>query len=261
MPSPFPGMDPYLESPSIWPDVHHELISQIRAALNPVLRPHYVARVELRVYETDVDDPGLEVIIPDVCIEKPTTNGTKKTKLTNGAAIAIAEPIVVPLLIDEIKESRVEIIQRDSGKLVTIIEVLSPSNKIPGSYGRKSFLEKRQDTVSAQVNWVEVDLLRTGKVSLGALTHNSGDYRVIRYRPKKRVDYWPVYLRDQLPVIGVPLRGKEPDVPLDMQTVFAAAYENGAYDMTVDYRKNADPPLSGSDRAWAEKVLKERNLR
>ena len=69
MPSPFPGMDPYLESPVIWPDVHHELISEIRAALNPNLRPSYVARVELRVYISDDDDPGREVLVPDVRVE------------------------------------------------------------------------------------------------------------------------------------------------------------------------------------------------
>jgi Protein of unknown function (DUF4058) len=66
MPSPFPGMDPYLETPDLWPDVHHELMSQIRAALNPRIKPHYVARVELRVYISDEDDPGRKALVPDL---------------------------------------------------------------------------------------------------------------------------------------------------------------------------------------------------
>ncbi len=78
MPSPFPGMDPYLETPDLWPDVHHELISQIRQVLNPALRPRYVARVELRLYVSDDDDPGRDVLILDVRIEK--ARGKKATK-------------------------------------------------------------------------------------------------------------------------------------------------------------------------------------
>src|SRR5438105_5889487 len=131
MPSPFPGMDPYLETPQLWPDVHHEIISQIRGALNPVLQPHYVARIELRVYVSDEDDPGLEVIIPDVRVEEvPKRRGAKRPKRAPAAA-AVAEPLFITLLIDdEIEEARLEIRHRESNALVTIIEVLSPTNKI-----------------------------------------------------------------------------------------------------------------------------------
>src|SRR5205823_2240493 len=155
MPSPFPGMDPYLETPDIWPDVHHELISQIRSALNPVVRPHYVARVELRVYVSDEDDPGREAIIPDIRVEKgPKRKRGKQPK--RPVAVAVAEPIIIPLLIDdEIEEARLEIRHRESNTLVTIIEVLSPPNKIRGARGRVSFMEKRRDTLASEVHWVE----------------------------------------------------------------------------------------------------------
>src|SRR5437899_11163938 len=116
MPSPFPGMDPYLETPHLWPDVHHQLISDIRAALNPGLRPRYVARVELRVYISDDDDPGREAIVPDVRIEKPKRKGVKRPK--GAPAVAIAEPLLVPLLMDdEIEEARLEIRHLESGSL------------------------------------------------------------------------------------------------------------------------------------------------
>ena len=84
MPSPFPGMDPYLETPDLWPDVHHGLISQIQATLNPAVRPKYVARVELRVYVSDEDDPGRDVLVPDVPIEKP--RGKRAEKLEGGGS-------------------------------------------------------------------------------------------------------------------------------------------------------------------------------
>lgn len=120
MPSPFPGMDPYLESPTLWPDVHHGLISHIQIALNPALRPRYVARVELRVYISDDDDPGREVLIPDVRVEKLKRRGAKKLK--GASTVAIAEALYVPLLVDdEIEEARIEIRNVESGSLVTMV--------------------------------------------------------------------------------------------------------------------------------------------
>lgn len=262
MPSPFPGMDPFLESPRIWPDVHHELISQIRAALNPRLGPEYVARIELRVYFTGYDDPGIDVIIPDVRIEERETNGPKKPRKSNGAAVAIAEPMVLPTLIDdEIKEAHLEIRNRDSNALVTIIELMSPANKIRGSRGRESFLAKKQETVASGVNWLEIDLLRAGVSSAAYTPLRECDYRVLRYRSKAKGCFWPIDLRKKLPVIGVPLRGKEADIPLDLGAVLNAAYDNAAYERSIDYRKEPEPPLKGADKTWADKLLRQRGLR
>src|SRR5262249_37762320 len=166
MPSPFPGMDPYLEAPWIWPDVHHELISEIRAALNPALRPRYVARVELRVYISDDDDPGREALVPDLRVERgPRRNGAKPSKTE--PAPSVTEPLIVPTLMDEeIEEAFLKIIHVESEALVTLIEVLSPTNKIRGSRGRKSFMEKRHEIMNTEVHWVEVDLLRAGVPSV-----------------------------------------------------------------------------------------------
>jgi hypothetical protein len=241
--------------------VHHELISQFRGALGPSLRPRYAARVELRVYVTDQDDPGLEVIIPDVRIEETLKNGGKKHRRSNGATATIAEPIELPILIDEIKEARIEIRTRESGNLVTIIELMSPSNKVAGSRGRESYMNKKREALASEVNWVEIDLLRGGLASRREPFLRPCDYRVFRYRSHAHGDYWPIDLRQALPVIGIPLRGKDPDVPLDLGATLNAAYDRAGYDLTIDYSKEANPPLKGADRSWADKLLREHGLR
>jgi len=262
MPSPFPGMDPYLETPRIWPDVHHELISQIRSELNPRLPSHYVARVELRVYRTDQDDPGIEVIIPDLRIEEAEVKPPKKTRRSNGAALAIAEPEVISLLLDEIKEASLEIRERNSDALVAIIEVLSPANKVNGAYGRERLIEKRRNARNSEVHWIEIDLLRAGVPTVTPTLLRPSHYRAILYRgDDRRCRYWPMDLREPLSIIGIPLRGSDPDVPLDLQKALRSAYEHAAYERSIDYTEDADPPLTGADRTWANKVLREKGLR
>jgi hypothetical protein len=254
-------MDPYLETPDLWPDVHHEMISQIRAALNPVLRPHYIARVELRVYRTDQDDPGLEVLVPDVRVE----TGSRRQDANRHectSAVAEAEPLTL-LLIDEIEEARLEIRHRESGGLVTVIEVLSPSNKVRGSYGRASFMDKRREILASVVHWVEIDLLRAGEPSVTRPQLIPSDYRIMVCRGDKRPrgHYWPVSVRQALPVIGIPLRGQDPDAPLDLNAVLCTAYDRAAYDVSIDYRREPEPPFSADDRAWAHELLRARGLR
>lgn len=262
MPSPFPGMDPYLESPRIWPDVHHELISQIRSELNPSIPPHYAVRVELRVYVTGPDDPGLEVIIPDLRVEEAEALPSKKPKRSNGEAIAIAEPEIIALTFDEIKEAYLEIRERHSDALVAFIDVLSPANKVNGSCGRDRLLEKRRNARSSGVHWIEIDLLRAGVPTVTPTLLRPSEYRVILYRGSdRRCRYWPMHLREPLQIIGIPLRGEDPDVPLDLQKVLASAYDHAAYERSINYTKDADPPLTGANRTWANKLLRTAGLR
>ena len=252
MPSPFPGMDPYLEHPALWPDVHHEFISVIREQLNQRIRPGYVARVEERTYLPEADDPGLTLYIPDVKIRDTGEYGTR----TDGS-VAIADPVVLVTLLDEeIREARVEIIDANTRNIVTVIEVISPSNKIPGSAGRKSFVEKRLEIMRSSIHWVEIDLLR-GTTSLDAFVQNRlepHDYYVhvspVELRPKGRI--WPIQLEQQLPIIGIPLRTPDADVPLDLQSVLTTAYERAAYDATIDYTREPVPSLSKPKAKWAK---------
>jgi hypothetical protein len=263
MPSPFPGMDPYLETPELWPDVHHELISQVRALLNPKLKPAYVARVELRVYISKEDDPGRQALVPDLRIEARGRAGSGNGKRTGARTLTIDEPIIIPLMDNEIEEAYLTIIHPKTGELVTVIEVLSPSNKFRGSEGRKSFLDKKNEILAREVNWVEIDLLRAGDPSIVRDSLRDADYRVLVYRAGERrsTRCWPIRLRNRLPVVGIPLKGKDPLVPLDLGAVLSAAYESGAYDMSVDYSQPPDPPLRADDAKWANKLLRDKRLR
>jgi Protein of unknown function (DUF4058) len=263
MPSPFPGMDPYLESPVLWPDVHHELISEIRAALNLRLRPRYVARVELRVYISDEDDPGREALVPDLRVKRhPRRKGGRQSRAT---APAVTEPVFAPTLMDEeIKEAFLKILHLETEDLVTLIEVLSPTNKIRGSRGRASFMSKRQEIMNTEIHWVEIDLLRAGVHSVSnPPLHPSSDYRILASRSdqRTRTHYWPVGVRDALPVISIPLRGKDPEVPLDLGAVFRTVYDRAAYDVSIDYRKPPRPPLEGEDAKWARDLLRGRGAK
>jgi hypothetical protein len=257
-------MDPYLENPELWPDVYQKLISEIQTALTPLLRPRYAARAELRVYVLDEDDPGRDAwSVPDVRIERSTKRkGAKTTK--RAEALGITEPLTIPFLVeDEIEEAFLEIRHVESKTTVAVIEVLSPSNKIRGSAGRESFLAKRRQILASKVHWVEIDLLRAGTPSLDRLAIASSDYRIVVSRGEnwRRARFWPVSVRQKLPVIGIPLGGKDPDVPLDLGAVLSTSYDNAGYDISTDYRRDPVPPLSREDAAWAAKLLREQGLR
>jgi hypothetical protein len=260
MPSPFPGMDPYLEDPAVWPDVHHELISAIRFLLNKVIRPRYVARVEERVYMVPEDDPAQEKWqIPDVSVETRPSHPTWSARKSGG--LAIAEPIVIQEN-GPVREGRVEILEVGSRKVVTAIELLSPSNKVKGAKGRKSFLRKRKEIIHSNAHWVEIDLLREGLSHPAKSPGCDHQYQVfcapVGHRAGK---YWKMNLPEPLKVVGIPLLAPDPDAPLDLQAAVEMAFDRGSYDATIDYAKPPVPPLPPALARWANKLLKQKKLR
>ena len=266
MPSPFPGMDPYLEKPSLWPDLHHDLISEIKTALNGNIRPKYFARVETRVYISNQDDPARSVIIPDVRImETPDAwkHGSAGVIADDGD-VAVAEPIVATtLFLDEIVEAYLEIRDTETHDVVTVIEVLSPTNKIPGARGMDSFRRKRSEVMSSPSHYVEIDLLRSGERLVSGEALPLGDYFVHVSRVERRPSglIWPIKLPQRLPVIPIPLRSPDPDVKLDLQKLLTAVYDRSGYELDTDYSKEPNPPLPPKYREWTETLLRAKGLR
>jgi hypothetical protein len=263
MPSPFPGMDPFLEDPALWPDVHNSLIGVIREFLVRRLSDKYYARIEERVYISDEDDPGRAVLIPDVRVGQHS-EPLRQAATTGAATLEITKPLVIATLLDdEIHEPFIEIIDRAERQVVTVIEVVSPSNKVMGSRGRESYRTKRAEVLRSPTHWLEIDFLRSGTPWIPRQMTAQGDYFVylsrIEHRPNAYL--WPIRLPEPLPVVAVPLKGGDADIPLDLQAVLATAYERAGYDRVVDYRKPPVIPLPQEYEAWADQLLKSKNLR
>jgi len=262
MPSPFPGMDPYLEDPWLWPDVHAGLITACQELLNRQLRPKYVARVEARVYIEGEDDPARkEFFVPDLRVAKQ--KGAKK-----GARVKVAAGITEPVIVTdepglEVRETFIEVLARDNRSVVTVIEILSPSNKLPGAEGRESYLKKRREVLESNTHWVEIDLLRGGGSLALRRRLQPHEYLVyvspVELRPKGNA--WPIRLDEKLPVVGIPLRKPDPDAALDLQQALATVYERAAIDLSVDYKTDPNPPLPPALATWADKLLKKKRLR
>lgn len=256
MPSPFPGMDPYLERN--WRDVHTDLVSMSRTALNGTLPEDLVARMEERVVIDRIDYAKSRVIYPDVRVYEDPNRGSARG--AGGSQAAVAEPIIFEPEIEQHTEAYVTIVDAD-GELVSVIEFLSPTNKLPGSMGFNDYLRKRRDLVAAKVNVIEIDLVRQGNwqalsPALVVPPRGRTEYRAIvrRAHPPARIELYPIPLRSKLPVIPIPLRATDADVTLDLQSLIEQAYRNGRYDRT-DYTRDCDPPLATDDADWARELL------
>jgi len=260
MPSPFPGMDPYLEKPSSWADVHHELISEIRAALAAILRPKYFVRVEERVYVAEEFDPGRGTWVPDVHVSKSSsTNTGSPSKLIQPATDDVVAIEVESFVDFEVHESRLTIYDSESRAVVTVIEILSPSNKTLNAAGRENYLAKRHDVLHSSSHLVEIDLLRTG-VSIGVRDRFPACEYLVQVskrveNDRRRTWAWPIQLKQRLPKISIPLHAGDADATLDLQAVLNSAYERGGYDLAIDYSKDPSPPLDPALTEWARAVV------
>ena len=264
MPSPFPGMDPYLEAH--WRDIHARLVIYACDALQGVLPKALRARVEESVLLETPLGVGDHPLFPDVRVVEYTA----KRNLESGQAggVAVAEPLLVAVEQEPVIETFIEIIDRESGNhVVTVIEFLSPSNKSPGP-NREQYLRKQREVCSSDANLVEIDLNRFGTHTLA--------FTLSCLRPAARTPYmacvrratrrglaevYPMPLRERLPAVKIPLRPNDADVPLDLQALVEQCYRNGAYEGTLNYAAEPDPPLSGADLDWADARLVEVGLR
>jgi hypothetical protein len=261
MPSPFPGMDPYIERPEIWPDFHDSLITYIRAALQPLLRPRYAALTQDRLFVVESDRP----IRPDVSLVR-----TSSPNPAAGAAAAVAEvdaPAVFELWREEIREPLLHIVEPAAGnRVVTAIEILSPDNKAAGD-GRVSYLKKREEFWGSGTNLVEIDLLRAGEPTVRVSAEKLAGLRPWHYlvsvtrRWPSRQEVYAVPLQRRLPRISIPLAAEDRDVPLDLQGVVTRCWDDSPYPEVLRYGGPPPGRMTAEEIRWCEEVLRQAGLR
>jgi hypothetical protein len=254
MPSPFPGMDPYLEDPRLWPDVHARLVPMIADSLMALVRPAYFVQVEERVYLSNWNDPGVRVYVSDVQVA-PTE---RLPVHAGGGTAVIDEPII---LADaeamEVREPYLKLKDARSCEVITVIELLSPSNKTSGALSRKLYLEMRDAIRATKTQFVEIDLLRGGQRLpwVGPLPQSEYLALASVTSGKPRTKVWPMKLTERLKTIGIPLKAGEPDAPLDLQAALNTVYDRAGYDLVIDYTQPPDPPLTPEQAKWSAEWL------
>ena len=255
MPSPFPGMNPYLEREGIWQDFHASFVPAMRDALSEQLRPRYVISVEEHVYvyappESDRYFSGR----PDVAVKRTQFEDTQLEADT--AVLDAPSHLLLPERADISTEPYLEIRDRDDELVITVIELLSPTNKRAGPH-REQYLAKRQSYLAGNVHVIEIDLLRGGD-RMPAEDMPGCDYCVIVRRAEqlRRAGCWPLRLRDPLPPIPVPLQAPDPDARLDLQGLLHLVYDRAGYRYRI-YNNPPRPPLHPEDAKWAEAVVAE----
>jgi hypothetical protein len=227
MTSPFPGMDPYLEDEKLWPLFQHQLVLCLYQILLPGLPQRYEVRIARRQYVAD------------------------RTPLTSA----------VP---GEHQEEFIEIRDRGDGKLVTLLDVVSPATKTTAA-GRHALLEQRRRARESGANVVEVDLVLGGRPTLGysRLGLPDWDYAVTvtRAAPSERHEIYCTTLQKRLPRFRLPLAPDDRDTGLDLGAIVKRCYVEGGFSGRISYRREPAVPLDEKDRRWLEDMLVENGLR
>ena len=242
MPSPFPGMNPYFEQSAYWLDFHTEYLTALRRLLVPQVGPKYIVQLEEHLYIHDLP--------PD---SRQRAAGEQIARLRSGSWRTGRGP---PPEQDVEKIPFLEVRDRQGRELVTVIELLSPSNKRPGD-DREQYLSKRRELLRSPTHLIEIDLLR-GWTPMPQENRPACDYSVMVSRAEKRraADFWPIRLRDRLPVIPIPLRPPDVAATVDLQQALHNAYDGPGYEHFV-YSGKPEPPLGPDDAAWARQFVRQ----
>ena len=227
MPSPFPGMDPFLEDDRLWPVFHHNLVLCLYQVLLPGLVDRYRARVNQRHYVTE-------------------------------------QALFTSIMREEHHEEFVEIRQRGDGKIVTLVEVVSPANKTSAE-GRRAYLERRQTVRATGGSVVEIDLVLQGQPTLDYSREGLPDWdyavTVTRSTQPEKYEIYTATLQKRLPRFRLPLAPDDRDTVLDLQTAFARCFDQGDFAAKVNYAMPPAVPLCTEDREWLDELLKRQKLR
>lgn len=265
MENPFPGMNPYLEQ--YWREIHLGLIAYARDEIQSALPPQLRARAEERVF-LESEDVRYRHAYPDIhVVEHPRPSASATATQAAKSTAAVVEPLIMEIENEPITERYIEIVDAASGnRVITVIEFLSPANKVPGN-GQKLYLRKQRDVIDADINLVEIDLTRSGErvLSLHPINYPPAyrtTYQMLVRRAARpfTVEIYPAPLSKPLPTIHIPLRPEDKDVDLDLQALIDRCYKNGRYD-DIDYKADPEPPLSKEDALWMDSRLKEKGVR
>lgn len=252
MPSPFPGVDPYVEASGRWIGFHNVFIAICSEVLNQVLPDAHVANTDERVLLVESTGEQSRGVLPDVTETRSSPRRSSGRQPNSGGGTVTIEPetLTLPEFL-EVPEAFIEIATVPGGEVVTTIELLSPTNK--SGAGRGEYLVKRRALLHRGINLVEVDLLVRGERLETVEPLPRGDYYAFVSRADRRpeCDVYAWGLRHPLPAIPVPLKAPDLDVPLDLATVFTLTYDRGRYDRTLPYGSPPGVPLAADDLAWA----------
>lgn len=258
MPSPFPGMDPFIEG-QIWGDFHTTFLTVVRELLAPRLLPNYVVHVEQFVWLVEDGEEVRRIVGPDVYVSDrdvglPLPGGMDSGETTTAVVLRpVLNRIPMP---DRLEQHFLTIRDKRWQRVVTVLELLSPWNKSRGD-GRQQYLNKRLNLLQSEVNLVELDLLRGGVRLPTVNPLQPGDYFAFVSRPMERpgVDVYAWTLRDVLPEIPVPVSDEVADLSLELEQAFTTTYDRAAYAGSLDYTADVEPRLSDSDQEWTRMIV------
>ena len=248
MPSPFPGMNPYLEHSSVWHDFHERFLPLAADALGSQVLPRYFVKIDEHLYVHELAEESRRLVgRADLSVTHLPSFGDAGRA---GAQFLTAPAEVTAPDIDIESISYLEILDRETRQVVTVVELLSPSNKLAGP-DRDQYVSKSRQLMWTNVNLVEIDLLRCGS-RMHWVGMSACDYSVVVSRPQEspRAGLWPIQLRDRLPEIPVPLRPGDADARLDLQQLLHRIYDSAGYGYYI-YDRAPEPALSPGDAEWA----------
>lgn len=258
MTSPFPGMNPYLETPELWSEFHSRMIVAIADALDELLSRQYRVAVEKRVYLSQ-DEEQILIGIPDVSLMGVQSEASLPR--SNVQSTAVIEPLTVELpTLEDVQERYLEIREAGSGTVITVIELLSPKNKRTGE-GRNAYLQKRQQILSSATHLIEVDLLRAGEPMPMRTVANSS-YRILISRSIQRplAQLYGFGLRQPIPSIPVPLQPEQAEPLLDLQCLLHRVYDRARFELAIDYHAKPKPNVSPQDWEWMQTLAGTQTL-
>ena len=246
-------MDPFLEHPALWPDLHNRLIAALADAITPRVAPRYYVGLERRAYLLTPDDLAL-IGVPDVAVIPARSFEPGIRPAWAEAGVDVLE-VDVPMA-EEVGETFLEIREVATGLLVTVLELLSPVNKL-NARGREDYERKRLQVFRSRTNLVEIDLLRDGEPMPVVGATAGGDYRILvsRGAQRSRSQLHPFGLRQPIPTFPLPLLPGDAEPPVELGTILHALYDRARFDLRLDYRRPPVPPLGELDASWSRDLL------